>query len=312
MPTSRGEIVEALQALVASAVGRAPVVAAAGTSATSAIVIGLIGRGIQSSRSPIMHEREGARLGMRYVYVLVDFDRLGLPDSELAAVLEGLEEVGFAGCNVTHPFKQKIMPHLTRLASDASAIGAVNTVVLKGGMRVGHNTDCFGFATSFQEGMKGCALDRIAQFGAGGAGAAISYALLEMGVERLDVIDSDGARAAALATRMAERFGSRIVASEDVGQSQRAAAGIVNTTPVGMAKYPGTPFPAEWLRASQWVAEVIYFPRETELLARARAIGCRTLAGTGMAIYQAARAFELFTGIVPDHAAMTSHFEAAA
>jgi shikimate dehydrogenase len=88
--------------------------------------------------------------------------------------------------------------------------------------------------------------------------------------------------------------------------------GVVNTTPVGMAKYPGTPFPVDWLSPLQWVAEIIYFPEETELLREARIIGCRTLPGTGMAIYQAVRAFELFTGIAPDPAAMVSHFEAAA
>jgi shikimate dehydrogenase len=95
-------------------------------------------------------------------------------------------------------------------------------------------------------------------------------------------------------------------------ESLRAAAGVVNATPVGMAEYPGTPFPPDLLRPAQWVAEIVYFPRETELLRRARALGCRTLAGSGMAIHQAVRAFELFTGVAPDRVAMTSHFETAA
>jgi shikimate dehydrogenase len=79
-----------------------------------------------------------------------------------------------------------------------------------------------------------------------------------------------------------------------------------------MARHPGTPFPAEWLRREQWVADIIYFPRETELLRRARALACRTLPGIGMAIGQAVRSFEHFTGRSADMTAMASHFEAAA
>jgi shikimate dehydrogenase len=276
------------------------------------IVIGLIGRGIRASRSPIMHEREGARLGMRYAYLLIDFDTLAFADAALGETVETLERLGFAGFNVTHPFKQTVIPHLTRLSTEASAIGAVNTVVLKDGSRIGYNTDCWGFATSFAEGMAGCSLERIIQFGAGGAGVAVAYALLELGAQQLAVLDSDGARATRLVDRLAKRFGPRIGIAPSMAESLRAASGIVNTTPVGMAKYPGTPFPTDLLRPAHWVAEIIYFPRETELLGRARALGCRTLAGSGMAIHQAVRAFELFTGVAPDRAAMTSHFEAAA
>ena len=297
-------VVDVLQRLVTA-------VDAPGALAGS-IVIGLIGRGIRASRSPVMHEREGARLGLRYAYVLVDFDKLDLPDTALGAAVAGLERLGFAGFNVTHPFKQTVIPLLTRLSAEAAAIGAVNTVVLQGGSRLGYNTDCSGFATSFQEGMAGCSLERIIQFGAGGAGAAVSYALLELGAQQLAVVDSDGARAAGLVDRLARRFGPRIAIARRIEESLRAACGIVNATPVGMAKYPGTPFPTDLLRAAHWVAEIVYFPRETELLRRARALGCRTLAGSGMAIHQAVRAFELFTGVAPDRAAMTSHFEAAA
>ena len=87
---------------------------------------------------------------------------------------------------------------------------------------------------------------------------------------------------------------------------------LVNATPVGMAKYPGMPFPPGLLRHRHWVAEIVYFPVETELLKSARALGCRALPGTGMAIYQAVRAFELFTGRKPDRHAMAAHFGAAA
>ncbi len=283
----------------------------AGRRESGGILVGLVGRGIQQSRSPAMHEREGARLGLRCTYVLLDFDALGLADGDLPAVLDAAAALGFAGVNVTHPFKQAVIAHLTGLAPDAAAIGAVNTVVFAGGQRTGHNTDCWGFAESFRDQMNGCALDRVLQFGAGGAGAAVAYALMSLGVRELAIIDMDAGRANALVGRLAPQ-GGRLVARNDVETALAAADGIVNTTPVGMAKYPGLPFPAALLSSRHWVAEIVYFPLETELLARARALGCRTLAGTGMAVYQAVRAFELFTGMAADRAAMHGHFEAAA
>lgn len=277
---------------------------------SGSLQIGLVGRGIQLSRSPIMHEREGERLGIDYSYVLIDFDRLGIPDSALGDIIATAERMGFAGLNVTHPFKQSVIEHLSTLAPEASAIGAVNTVVFANGMRQGHNTDAWGFAESFHEGMAQGSLGDVVQFGAGGAGAAVAYALLELGVDRLRIIDSYDGRATDLAEKMRARFGGHVSADTDVAAALETADGIVNTTPVGMAKYPGMPFPPALLRPDHWVAEIIYFPQETELLRLARAKGCRTVAGTGMAVYQAVRAFELFTGIAPDRAAMASHFEA--
>jgi len=298
-----------IRALLSDLVARG---AAEGAQPISAVRIGLVGRGIQLSRSPVMHEREGARLGLRYTYALIDFDALGLPDDALGAVVEAAQGLGFAGLNVTHPFKQDILSHLTRLAPEAEAIGAVNTVVFGDGARTGHNTDSWGFAESWREGMTGCALDAVTLFGAGGAGAAVAYALMELGARRLAIVDSAALKAQRLAAGMAPRFAGRVEAAEDAAACLARSSGAVNATPIGMAKYPGTPFPAALLRPEQWVAEIVYFPQETLLLRQARLLGCRTLAGSGMAVYQAVRAFALFTGIEPDPAAMTRHFEAAA
>ena len=94
----------------------------------------------------------------------------------------------------------------------------------------------------------------------------------------------------------------------DLDSAVERATGLVNATPVGMAKYPGLPFAAELLSPQHWVAEIIYFPAETALLKLARQRGCRTLSGLGMAVNQAVRAFELFTGRAPDRTAMARHF----
>jgi shikimate dehydrogenase len=281
-------------------------------AARRAVTVGLVGRGIQASRSPIMHEREGARLGISYRYVLIDFDALDLPDSALGDIVDAAERLGFAGLNVTHPFKQSVTAHVMRLADDTAVIGAVNTVVFSPAGRIGHNTDSPGFTESFSESMSGCALDRVLQLGAGGAGMAVGHALLKLGVEELTVFDIDKGRSEHLAATLGARLGKRVeaIATADVGAGR--ASGIVNTTPIGMTKYPGMPLRAELLRPSHWVADVIYFPADTELVRRARANGCRTLTGTGMAVYQAVLSFELFAGVSADPTAMSEHFEAAA
>ena len=275
------------------------------------ILVGLLGRGIQLSRTPAMHEREAARLGLNCTYVLIDFDTLGLEDTDLPAVLDAVCVLGFDGVNVTYPFKQAIMPLLDEVSVEARLIGAVNTVVL-GSLRSGHNTDCWGFSESFRKEMAGVALDRVAVFGAGGAGSAIVTALSGLGAHTISLVDPEAERAQALAARLAATEATRVEVAVDIEAAIRAANGVVNTTPVGMAKHPGTPFPADLLDPRQWVADVIYFPRETELLRVARGLGCRTLPGIGMAVGQAVRAFELFTGRSADMAAMAGHFEAAA
>jgi shikimate dehydrogenase len=278
---------------------------------SGAVLIGLLGRGIGSSRSPVMHEREGARLGLDYAYRLVDFDQLGLEDAALGAIIAAAEDLGFTGLNVTHPFKQDVLPFLTALAPDAAAIGAVNTIVFKDAGRIGHNTDSWGFAESFRDSMAGCRLDQVLQLGAGGAGAAVAHALLDLGAARLALFDTAAHRAEQLADTLNARFAGRVEIATDIAAAFAHAGGVVNATPVGMAKYPGVPFAPGLLQPRHWVAEIVYFPAETALLRLARELGCRTLSGLGMAVNQAVRAFELFTGIAPDRAAMTRYFAEA-
>jgi shikimate dehydrogenase len=275
------------------------------------ILVGLLGRGIQLSRTPAMHEAEGRAQGYAYIYRLLDTDRMGDAPPSLASILAFAEYFGFDGLNVTFPYKQEIMPLLDGLSEAAEALGSVNTVVLRDGRRIGHNTDMWGFKESFRQGMAGAARSSVLLLGAGGAGAAVAHALLDSGVELLLLSDVEQQKAAALAARLASRFGAgRLAVVSDLGLAASRVDGIVNATPVGMAKLPGIPLDPTLLRPECWVADIVYFPLETELLAQARRRGCRTLNGEGMAVYQAARAFELFTGISPDVDRMKAAFAA--
>jgi shikimate dehydrogenase len=217
--------------------------------------------------------------------------------------------MGFDGLNVTHPCKQAIIPLLHELSEDARALGAVNTVALRGGRRVGHNTDWWGFAESFRRNLPDARRGHVVQLGAGGAGSAVAHAALMVGTERLTILDTDRARAERVASGLCERFGvGRAVCGHDLEAAMADADGLISATPVGMADYPGLPLPAELLHPGLWVADVVYFPLETALLERARALGCRTLDGGGMAVFQAVEAFRLFTGITPDADRMLRHF----
>ncbi|NWE14070.1 shikimate dehydrogenase [Pseudomonas yamanorum] len=274
------------------------------------ILAGLIGAGIQASRTPALHEHEGDAQGLRYLYRLIDLDQLQVDTRALPDLLMAAEQMNFTGLNITYPCKQAILPLLDDLSPEARGIGAVNTVVFRNGERIGHNTDCLGFAEGFRRGLSDVARRHVVQMGAGGAGAAVAHALLGEGVERLSIFDVDVERARSLADNLNQHFGTgRAQAGNDLESAMAEADGLVNTTPMGMAKLPGMPVPLHTLHAGLWVAEIVYFPLETELLRNARALGCRTLDGGNMAVFQAVKAFELFSGEVADAERMLAHFQ---
>ncbi|MFF4250245.1 shikimate dehydrogenase [Streptomyces sp. NPDC001663] len=275
--------------------------------AKDSYLVGLIGSGIGPSLSPALHEREADRQGLRYLYRLIDIDTLGVPPEAVGDLVRAARDLGFDGLNITHPCKQLVIEHLDALAPQAEALGAVNTVVFEDGCAVGHNTDVTGFAASFARGLPDVPLERVVQLGAGGAGAAVAHATLTLGAERVTVVDALADRAADLAGALNRHFGvGRAAAAtpDQLPQLLSAADGVVHATPTGMAAHPGLPFPAELLHPGLWVAEVVYRPLETELLTTARALGCATLDGGGMAVFQAMDAFRLFTGREPDAARM--------
>jgi shikimate dehydrogenase len=277
----------------------------------STVLVGLIGRGIQLSRTPAMHEDAGRVLGIPYVYRLLDVDQMEQPRIGLPELVRQAQNFGFTGLNVTFPFKQEIIPLLDELSPAAVEVGAVNTVVFRKGRRFGDNTDVYGFRESFRQAMSHAHKDTVLLLGAGGAGTAVAHALLHCGVTHLLVADTDAGRSCGLVDRLQARFGAdRAQAVEDLVLAAGEAQGIVNATPVGMAKLPGTPLPLELLTPRHWVADIIYVPLETRLLRHARSLGCLTLSGEAMAVYQAVGAFQLFTGVAPDIDRMKAVFAA--
>ncbi len=276
----------------------------------NACLVGLIGRDIGASRSPSMHESEASAQGLRLLYMLFDFAQRGWDVADLPRLLAALQTVGAAGCNVTYPYKQAVIAHLDALSPQAEAVGAVNTIVFSGGRATGHNTDVSGFGEALAGGVGNRPFARVVQVGAGGAGAATAQALLRHGVRQLALFDVDGARAATLASRLHGQFPDReVTVGGDLPAALAAADGLVNATPMGMAKLPGLPVPAECLGPHLWVADIVYFPLETALVAESRRRGCAVINGSAMAIGQAAAAFTLFTGRPADRARMQASFD---
>ncbi|AJC79158.1 shikimate 5-dehydrogenase 2 [Rhizobium etli bv. phaseoli str. IE4803] len=272
--------------------------------------VGLIGADIQMSKSPALHETEACQLGLEYRYELLDLAERGLPASALPDLLDEIERRGFAGSNITHPCKQTVIAHLTDLSEDARMLGAVNTVVLRNGKRIGHNTDWYGFYKNFELGLPDVAKMHAVLLGAGGAGVAVAHAAIKLGIELLSIFDQDANRAAMLADQLNQRFSKRCAqAIRDVRATLASADGLIHATPTGMRSHPGIPIDPEALQSRHWVADIVYMPVVTELLALAEKKGCRTLPGGGMTVFQAAAAFELFTSVQPDAERMSRHFE---
>jgi len=273
----------------------------------SKLLVGLIGAGIQRSLSPALQEEEARQHGLRLHYQLIDLAGTGV--EVLPELIRAVRIMKFAGLNITFPCKQAVIPLLDELSDEARAIGAVNTVVREGERLVGYNTDASGWAWGFQRALPKADLSRIVLLGAGGAGAAVGYAALGLGVAELSIYDVEPSRAAALASNLGRQFPGRKVRPEaNLKAAMQSATGLIHCTPIGMAGHAGLPLDAAWLRASMWVSEIVYVPLETELLKAARRLGCATADGGHMNVGQAIRGFKLFTGRDADAARMDAHF----
>lgn len=272
-------------------------------------LMGLIGTNIMKSLSPPLHEDALAAAGRRGFYHLMD---LGLTKQSLTDAVASLEKVGFSGVNVTFPYKEDVVPLLDAISPEAAQIGAVNTIVVsRDGKKTGYNTDRIGFRRGFDEALgAGIAKGKAALLlGGGGAGKAVAWAMLDLGIKHLHIFDKDAERAAILAADINRISGADICQSaSNLADVVGTVAGIVNATPLGMLGFPGMAIDEGLILSSHWVADVVYTPLATELIRKARAKGCQTVTGGGMCVHQAAEAFRLFTGIAPDTKRMMNLF----
>ena len=277
------------------------------------MLVGLIGANIQGSMSPALFADAFAAAGIDGYYHLLDADRL--PGRSLPQLLDAMKAAGFAGANVTYPFKQAIIPLLDAVDREAAQVGAVNTVAIApDGGTTGYNFDRRGWRNSFVErlGRDSARGRTVVQVGAGGAGRAVAFALMDLGVALLVIHDLDTARAEALRAELMSHYGpSRCRIAGDLERDIAAADGVVNATQVGMRGFPGCPVPVAALKTAHWAADVIYTPMETAFLKAASEVGARVLNGSGMCVHQAVEAFCCLTGVAPDLARLQRAFDTA-
>lgn len=261
----------------------------------------VIGDPVAHSLSPLLHQTMIDQTGTAYRY-----DVRTVRPEELPAFVRWAKDGGCAGFNVTMPHKEAILPLLDEVDTTAASCGAVNTVCIREGRAIGHNTDGTGFLDSlagqgfYPQGRT------VLLLGAGGAAKAIGHALAAAGAGRIIVCARRLERAAALAAQH-PGCGERIVLAQDAIQQAAAACDLlVNATPLGMV---GSPAFArlDFLQAMPphaVVYDLVYHPRRTALLEAAARQGLRTVGGIDLLIRQAVRAFTFFTGETPDTAAL--------
>ena len=270
------------------------------------VLLGLLGAPIKSSASPMMHETAARALGMHCHYQLIEI--AGANRTTLQRLLHSVREIGFAGINVTFPYKEAVIDLLDELTPAAKAMAAVNTVVIQEGKLVGSNTDASGFRRVIEPYLHAVTSGPVALIGAGGVGKAIAHALDSPACAGIRLFDRDPAKMTALAS-----LGSaaRITCCNTIEEAMDGAVGVINATPVGMSPDQRSPVPDRLLHPEMFVSDAVYTPLWTPLLLAAKAAGAATMTGRALAVAQAADAFKLFTGIAASESVMGAAFDDA-
>jgi shikimate dehydrogenase len=286
--------------------------------------LGVVGHPIEHSISPAIHQAALDALG-----IAARYERWSVAPADLPAWAASLRAPDVLGANVTIPHKETLIPLLDDLDPSARAIGAVNTVLKRGGKLIGANTDAEGFGRALLDARYTARTGEAVMLGAGGAARAVGHALLAVGVRRLAIFNRDAARAAALASALADSVSSGdqqsaatpppptpTLSARPLAHDPRPIIAafaldapeldarlatcdlLVNTTSVGMQPGDRLLRPVQ-VPARALVVDVIYRPAETALLADAAARGARTQNGLPMLVYQAAAAFERWLGQPP-------------
>jgi shikimate dehydrogenase len=257
----------------------------------------ILGYPLKHSLSPVFQQAAFDHYGLDARY-----EAWEVPPEELVDTVARLKSTKILGANVTVPHKIAVMPLLDSVEDTARGIGAVNTVVKREGVLVGHNTDVVGFLRGLQEEGGFDPKGRNALLlGAGGAARAVAFGLLEAGVSRLVIVNRGAERAQQLAQELVTSFGPRVEARpwEDRAESMKGCQLAVNATTLGMLHGPAegeTALNAVDISEGALIYDLVYNPLETPLLREARRAGAGVVGGLTMLIYQGAAAFEMWTG----------------
>ena len=266
-------------------------------------IIGVIGKNIENSLSPLIHNQIILKYSLNFCYLPFQ-----VTETNLTKTIQGIKALNIRGVNITFPYKEKVIEFLDELEESAQRIGAVNTIVNNKGALTGYNTDVIGFKKSLQEdgkfAIKG---EKAVILGAGGAARAAVCALLEEGIEEICIFNRTLEKAKKIKQDLSFFFPkSRIsvfpLEKEDLKDKIENAHLLVNTTSIGMApRVDNTPLPDEKLfHPNLLVYDLIYHPAKTLFLRQAEKAGAKIINGLPMLVYQGIESFYLWTGLKPE------------
>ncbi|MCK9418050.1 MAG: shikimate dehydrogenase [Nitrospirae bacterium] len=257
-------------------------------------IYGIFGHPVEHTFSPGMHNSAFKKLGMDACYV-----PFAVPPGGLADAVRAIVPLGLRGVNVTVPHKERVLAFLDELSEEARLIGAVNTIEIRKGRLIGHNTDGRGFLRSLREhgdlDPKG---KKFLFIGSGGAARAVSFSLALAGAAEIVFRDLDARKASVLANDIREKTGVPAITIGQESLSEHAADAdcLINATPLGLKKTDPLPIPAKFVTRNHLVCDLVYNPPETALLNVAKKRHAKRLSGLGMLLYQGVIALEIWTG----------------
>lgn len=259
----------------------------------------LLGSPVEHSQSPLIHNTAFQQLQLPYTYLAFD-----VPPEHLKEGVEGLKALKAIGFNLTMPHKEAVIPLLDELSQEAAIIGAVNTVKVEGDRLIGHNTDGKGFLMSLQDAGFTAVGKKAVIAGSGGAARSVALALAQENVSRLVLLNRSLHRAEEIAHMLREATPDVKVTVAELNQENmktalKDASLLVNSTPLGMDENSTESIVPDRsiLKPELLVYDLLYHPPRTHLMKQAEAQGCTTLNGLSMLLWQAALAFEIWTGV---------------
>jgi shikimate dehydrogenase len=257
-------------------------------------IYGIFGCPVEHSFSPGMHNAAFKKLGMDACYV-----PFAVSPEKLGAAIGAITSLGLCGLNITVPHKEKVIPYLDELSEEARLINAVNTIEVRDGKLIGHNTDGRGFLRSLKEQAGYDPRGKKFLFiGSGGAARAVAFSLALAGAKKIVFRDIDVMKADALAQDIRTKTGVETETIPEDALPVRAAESdcLINATPLGLKKTDPLPIRKDFVLKKQLVCDLVYNPPETPLLKAAKTRGAKGLSGLGMLLYQGVIAFEIWTG----------------
>lgn len=265
-------------------------------------IIGIIGKNIESSLSPLIHNLIILKYSLNFCYLPFQ-----IAEADLSKAIQGIKALNIKGVNITFPYKEKVIKFLDDLEESARGIGAVNTIVNNKGILIGYNTDVIGFKRSLQEDEEFIIKKKKAVIlGAGGAARGVIYALLEEGIEEIYIFNRTLEKAKKIKQDFSSFFPESIIyvlplKEENLKNAIERAHLVVNTTSLGIPpQIDKTPLPDEKLfHPDLLVYDLIYHPTKTLFLKQAEKAGAKIINGLPMLVYQGIESFNLWTGFKP-------------